>query len=202
MRLRSLFTVLAVASSLGLAVNCSNDSPTTPTAATPTQHGGANTTLLDAPITIIPLQRTAPLATDEVVQKRIGVLGGTLVLPNSGLTVVVPALAVTSPVTITARAFAGSNVAYEFEPHGLQFLAPVVMTQDLSKTQARSGGTIDPLLLYLGYFPNSSNITSVTELLSLQLNLPLQSSTGLIWHFSGYVLSTGRADESAPGEGQ
>ena len=201
MRLRSLFTVLAVASSLGLAVSCSNDSPTTPPAATPTQANGANKTLLDNPITITVLQRTSPLATNEVAQKRIGILGGTLVLPNSGLTVVVPALAVTSPVTITVTALAGSNVAYEFEPHGLRFLAPVVMTQDLSKTEARTGGTIDPLLLYLGYFPNSSDITSVTELLSLQLNLPLQTSTALIWHFSGYAVSTGRADEN-PGDGQ
>ena len=202
MRLRSLFTVFAVASSLGLAVSCSNDSPTTPPATSPTHAGGANTTILDNPITIIPLQRTSPLATNEVVQKRIGIFGGMLVLPNSGLTVVVPALAVTSPVTITVTALAGSNVAYEFEPHGLQFLAPVVMTQDLSGTEARSGGTIDPLLLNLGYFPNSSNITSVTELLSLQLNLPLQTATGLIWHFSGYVLATGRADENPPGDGQ
>jgi len=193
MRLRPLFAVLVVASSLGLAVSCSSDSPTTPPAATPTQRDHANTTLLSNPITIIPLQRTSPLATDEVAQKRIGLLGGTLVLPNAGLTIVVPPLALTSPVTITARALAGSNVAYEFEPHGLQFLAPVVTTQDLSNTEARTGGTIDPLLLYLGYFPNSSNITSVTELLSVQINLPLQTSTALIWHFSGYAYSTGRA---------
>src|SRR5262245_39080654 len=195
MRLRPLFTVLAVASSLGLAVSCSNDSPTTPPAATPRQVGGANRTLLGSPITIIPLHRTTPLATNEVVSKRIGLLGGTLVLPNAGLTIVVPALAVTSPVTITATALAGSNVAYEMQPHGLKFLAPVVATQDLSITEARTGGTINPLLLYLGYFPNSANITSITELLSLQLNLPLQTSTGLIWHFSGYIWATGRAEE-------
>jgi hypothetical protein len=201
MRLRPLFAVLAVASSLGLAVSCSSDSPTTPPAASPKQPGGANTTLLDSPITIIPLQRTAPLAANEVASARIGLLGGTLVLPNAGLTIVVPALAVTYPVTITATALAGSNVAYEFQPHGLRFLAPVVMTQDLSTTEARQGGTIDPLLLYLGYFPNSSDITSVTELLSVQVNLPLQTSVGLIWHFSGYALATGRADET-PGDGQ
>jgi hypothetical protein len=202
MRFRPLFTVLAVASSLGLGVSCSSDSPTVPPAASAPRGVGANPTLLDAPITIIPLQRTAPLAADEVTSARIGLLGGTLVLPNAGLVLVVPAFAVTSPVTITATALAGSNVAYELQPHGLNFLAPVVMTQDLSKTEARRGGTIDPLLLSLGYFPNSSNITSVTELLSLQVNLPLQTSTGLIWHFSGYALSSGRADESPSGEGQ
>ena len=200
MRLRPLFAVLAVASSLGLAVSCSSDSPTTPPAAAPTRGERAKTTLLASPIAIIPLQRTSPLATNEVAQGRIGIFGGTLVLPNAGLTIVVPPFALSSPVTITATALAGSNVAYEFEPHGLQFLAPVAMTQDLSVTEARAGGTIDPLLLFLGYFPNSSNITSVTELLSLQLNLPLQTSTGLIWHFSGYVLSSGRDDESPAGE--
>jgi len=196
MRLRPLLRVLAVASSLGLAVSCSNDGPATP-AAPPTQKqgNGANTTLLGSPITIIPLHRTTPLATNEVASKRIGLLGGTLVLPNSGLTVVVPPLAVTSPVTITVTGLAGSNVAYEMAPHGLTFLAPLVTTQDLSNTEARTGGTIDPLLLYLGYFPNSSNITSVTELLSVQINLPLQTSTALIWHFSGYAYSSGRAEE-------
>jgi hypothetical protein len=76
------------------------------------------------------------------------------------------------------------------------------MTQDLSETEARLGGTVNPLSLYLGYFPNSSDITSVTELLSLQVNLPLQISTGLIWHFSGYALSSGRADENPPADGQ
>jgi len=112
MRLRPLFTVLAVASSLGLAVSCSSDSPTTPPATRPTQRGAANSTLLSSPITVIPLQRTSPLATNEVASKRIGLLGGTLVLPNAGLTIVVPPFALTSSVTITATALAGSNVAY------------------------------------------------------------------------------------------
>jgi len=101
-------------------------------------------------------------------------------------------LAVDSHLTIAVTGLAVSNVGYEMAPHGLTFLTPVVATQDLSNTEARIGGTIDPLLLYLGYFPNSSNITSVTELLSLQINLPLQTAVGLLPHFSGYVFSSGR----------
>jgi len=172
------------------AVSCATEpTATTPSNGTPASSTGARR---DGAITVVPLLRTAPLATSQTVSAQIGTLGGRLSLPGAGLTVVIPPLALVTPVTITITAPAGSDVAYEFSPHGLSFVAPIVATQDLSVTQARAGGLIDPLSLFVGYYPDSSSITTVTELLNLQVNLSAQTSTALLRHFSGYMWSSGR----------
>jgi len=186
--------LVAALIALAGATACANDTSTTPSSSTPPARDSTASirgNLLSNAITINPLLRLNPLPSPQTVSKRIGSLGGTLSLPGAGLTVVVPPLAVLTPVTITVTALAGSDVAYEFSPHGLQFLTPVVATQDLSGTEARTGGTIDPLLLFVGYFPDDNNITSVTELLSLQINLLQQTSTALLPHFSGYTWACG-----------
>jgi hypothetical protein len=148
---------------------------------------------------VVPLQRTTPLPSAQSASARIGVLGGYLSLPDAGLTVIVPPFSVVTPVTITVTALAGSDVAYEFSPHGLAFLAPVVATQSLRNTDARAGGPIDPLTLYVGYFPDSSQITSVTDLLNVRVDLLGQTSTALLPHFSGYVWASGREGDSIDG---
>ncbi|MGH7619785.1 MAG: hypothetical protein ACREPM_21440 [Gemmatimonadaceae bacterium] len=195
MRIQSVvkFVVAVVGFAGGLSCAPDSSSPTAPSERTPTSSASR----LVTPVTIAPLERTTPLAKPETASARIGILGGTLSLPGAGLTIVVPPLAVVTPVTIAVVAPAGSDVGYEFSPHGLTFLAPLVATQDLRNTQAQSGGSIDPLLLFLGYFPDSSHPTTVTELLSLQVNLLAQTSTALVWHFSGYMWSSGLADDSA-----
>lgn len=176
---------------------CATDNSTSPASSTTTRDSTSiRGDVLQNPITIVPLQRIDSLPSPQTTSARIGILGGRLSLPGAGLIVVVPPGAVVTPVTITVTAVAGPDVAYEFSPHGLQFLVPVVATQDLSVTQARTGGTINPLLLFVGYFPDSSNITSVTELLSLQINLLGQTSTALLPHFSGYTWGCGRSDDS------
>jgi hypothetical protein len=180
---------LALVSLTG-AISCATE----PTAAIPSPAAPTASTIAtrDGAITIVPLLRTTPLATSQSVSAQIGALGGRLSLPGAGLTVVIPPLALVTPVTITVTAPAGSDIAYEFSPHGLSFLAPVVATQDLRNTQAQAGGPIDPLSLFVGYFPDSNSITTVTELLSLQIDLSAQTSTALLWHFSGYTWSSGR----------
>jgi hypothetical protein len=180
-----------VAAFIALAgtVSCATDATTSPSKRAPASNTAAP---LDSAIAIVALQRTAPLATSLTASARIGVLGGQVALPGAGLTVVVPPLALVTPVTITVTALAGSDVAYEFSPHGLTFAAPLVATQSLVNTQAQAGGLIDPLSLFVGYFPDSASITSVTELLNLQINLSGQTSTALLLHFSGYIWSSGR----------
>jgi len=195
MRLRSIgpFAMLAVIA--GAGISCSGDTPAAPATTAPVANSGggsARGALLAAPITVIPLQRTTSLAQSQSVSATIGLLGGRLALPGAGLTVVVPPLAVVSPVTMTVTALAGSSVAYEFAPHGVRFLAPLVATQDLRNTEAASGGTVNPLSLFVGYFPDSSNITSVTELLNVRIDLLAQTSIVSLWHFSGYMWSSGR----------
>ena len=107
----------------------------------------------------------------------------------------IPALALSSTKTISVTALAGNQVAYEFSPHGTTFNVPLVMLQDLSNTQAQNGGLVNPLTLSLGYFPNSSTPTTVTELLSVSVNLLSQTAAASIWHFSGYIVATGRDAE-------
>lgn len=198
MRLRSLSTGLSLVAACVIVASCSRDNPTSPQLTDPPRES-ARLGLLGSPTTIVPLQRTSALATNQTHSATIGLLGGSIAIPSAGFSLVVPPLAVLSPVTISVTALAGSNVAYTFEPHGLHFLLPVIATQNLSATDARFGGPVNPLSLIVGYFPSVTNLTSVTELLNLQLNLPLQTSTALLTHFSGYVWSSGRASESEEG---
>lgn len=90
---------------------------------------------------------------------------------------------------------AGDKLAYEFEPHGLKFTLPLVMTQNLTKTDA-SGGLLGLLNLKVGYFPDDKNVTSVTELLGVQLDLLNQTAITTLWHFSGYIVAVGRDGDS------
>jgi hypothetical protein len=75
--------------------------------------------------------------------------------------------------------------AYTFEPHGTTFLAPLVVTQDLRNTDARTGGLINPLSLFVGYFPDNNKVLSVTELLNVGVKLLRESAVFTVTHFSG-----------------
>jgi hypothetical protein len=200
MRVRSLAALVSlVAVSVTLAACGATDStaPTTPAAsalkAAPADAANASllTTLLGSPQTITPVHRSTPLAQSITVSKKIGILGGTIAIPQAGVSVVIPALAVPVTKTISITAMAGDKVAYEFEPHGLKFTLPLVMTQNMSKTDA-SGGLLGLLDLKVGYFPDSSRPTSVTELLGVQVNVLNQTAITTIWHFSGYIFAGGR----------
>jgi hypothetical protein len=152
--------------------------------------------LLSQPATVTPLRRAVALPTNVSASTLVGVLGGAVSIPSAGLNVVIPPLAVAPGTRITVTALAGSNVAYEFEPHGLRFAVPLVATQNLRGTQAQSGGLIDPLSLFAGYFPDATHQTTISELLNVNVNLLSQTSVFSIWHFSGYIIATGRAQPS------
>ncbi len=197
MRLR-LLTLSATMTAALLAYGCANDSITAP-ASTPVAAPAAASqsllgSLLGQTTTVTPLLRKTPI-TSVTASATIGPLGGVLALPSAGLTVVVPPLAVTKATKMSVTAVAGSSVAYEFEPHGIKFTVPLVATQSLKGTQAQSGGSINPLSLFAGYFPDSKQITSVSELLNLNVNVLGQTSVLTIWHFSGYIIATGRSSE-------
>jgi hypothetical protein len=204
MRVRSLAALVSlVAVSVTLAACGATDStaPIPPAASVtkpaPADAANANllTTLLGAPQTINPVHRDTPLATSITVSKKIGILGGTIAIPQAGVSVVIPPLAIPVAKTISITAMAGNKVAYTFEPHGLKFTLPLVMTQNLSKTDA-SGGLLGLLDLKVGYFPDNSNPTSVTELLGVQVNLLNQTAVTTLWHFSGYIIAGGRGGDS------
>jgi hypothetical protein len=200
MRRRILLLSTAIVAVVAAAC-VSTDVPTAPSGpaaeipsieATPASANLTNLLGLGNPVEVTPLQRTAPLANSVSTSAVMGPLGGTLSLPSAGLLVVVPPLALSSRQTITVTAVAGSNVAYEFAPHGLKFNVPLVVTQNLAVTQAGNNGLVSPLSLFAGYFPDSTKPTSITESLNVNVNLLNQLATFSVWHFSGYILASGR----------
>jgi hypothetical protein len=200
MRVRSVVTLAAVVgATITLAACGATDStaPTPPAIQSAPSDASSNLlgTLLGAPRTITPLKRKTPLAAPITVSKTIGILGGTIAIPQAGIAVVVPPLAVPSTKTITVTALAGDNVAYEFQPHGLKFTLPLVVTQDVSKTSATQNGLLSGLALKLGYFPDANHVTTVTELLNVQLDLLHLTAISTVWHFSGYIYASGRESE-------
>jgi hypothetical protein len=142
------------------------------------------------------LQRTSPLAAPITVTKVIGSEGGTLSIPQAGVTVTVPrgALATTTTITMTARA--GSLVAYDFAPHGVVFAKPLVFSQQLRGTNAT---LLSAPLLGLGYYEDPSLLGKtgglVSELLGGTVNTLSWTFTSTIPHFSGYIVTCGRRGE-------
>jgi hypothetical protein len=172
---------------------CVSDSPVAPPSA-PAAPASANASLLGLGGTTVvtPLHRTVSLSQSLSTSATLGPLGGTLSIPGAGVLVVVPPLALSSTQTITVTAVAGSNVAYEFAPHGLKFNVPLVVTQSLAGTEAGSKNPlVNPLSLFAGYFPDSTKPTSISERLNVNLNLLNQVATFTVWHFSGYILASG-----------
>lgn len=139
------------------------------------------------------LLRTTPLSANITVSQTIGATGGTLSIPAAGVTVVVPAGALSAPTLITMTARKGSLVAYDFAPHGITFAKPLVFTQKLQGTNA---SLLSVPFLQLGYYSDPSLLTSVggavSELLGGVTNLLSWTYTGEIKHFSGYMMGCGR----------
>lgn len=137
--------------------------------------------------------RDTPLARDIEVSATIGPKGGTLTIPEAGLTLVVPPKAVNANVTFTATALAGNAVAYDFQPHGMKFAVPLQFTQDLRKTSVLTLATAP--LLDGAYFADNRQVDRfsafalVNEISRANVDL-LRFRVGFpIEHFSGYLVS-------------
>jgi hypothetical protein len=176
--------------SIFLLAGCAHDStaPVEPTAIPPKP----NSALLGL-LPVRGVTRATPLAKDIAVSAVIGKKGGTISIPEAGLTLVVPAGAVSSDVRFTATALAGRLVAYDFQPHGTKFAVPLQFSQDLRKTSLLAALT-SPLLdgAYFNDLSNlnqSSGIALVSELRSATVNLLQFRASFPINHFSGYLIS-------------
>lgn len=188
------FTAL-VFSAIAL-VSCGIDQPTAVPRSEVAAPGAPNASLLTTVTSLLSvegLQRTTPLAAPITVSKSIGTDGGTLSIPEAGVTVFVPRGALTQPTTLTMTARAGSLVAYDFAPHGITFAKPLVFTQSLKGTNA---SLLTAPFLQLGYYPDANLLTKtgglVSELLGGTLNTLTWSFTAPIPHFSGYIVTSGR----------
>lgn len=151
------------------------------------------------------VHRGTSLPTDVAVTKTIGAAGGTISIPQAGMTITFAPGAVSAPTTITATANAGGYFAYTFQPHGITFNAPVVITQDMSdaSTTGLLGGLLSVQGGYMADGISDLNQTSGTVTVSEQLPaatawvpgangslIPVTSYS--IHHFSGYILTGGR----------
>jgi hypothetical protein len=128
----------------------------------------------------------------------IGPAGGVIVIPETGLTVSIPAGALSSFLSITITADP-DYVAYRMEPTGTQFLKDVTATQLFSATELASS----PLRsqLYVAYIADDSlNLSGKVPVLELEPTATIFSSRSpgvpyaqiwIIRHFSRYMLASG-----------
>jgi hypothetical protein len=132
------------------------------------------------------------------VSKTIDQSGGTISIPETGLTLSFPAGAVVAPVTITVTSD-DKYVAYRMEPTGTKFLKDVTATQLLNTTSIFGS----PLRsqLYAAYIPDDNvklsgkvpvlEIEPGTTIFSVLSSLLPQAHVWTIRHFSRYMLASG-----------
>lgn len=140
------------------------------------------------------LKRTEPLRETLAASAVIGPRGGRLHIPAAGVHVEFSRGAVTVPTRITVTALRGDNVAYQFEPHGLVFNAPVTISQSLRGTAAWKTSLAEEL--HGAYFDRLIVDPSETFARSLEKRAgKLRDSKNRlefsIEHFSGYMVSVG-----------
>ncbi|MDQ6611315.1 MAG: hypothetical protein M3Y64_02690 [Gemmatimonadota bacterium] len=136
----------------------------------------------------------SPLVQSAIIDNR----GGTIELKSLGLKITIPSGAITgAPIAITVKALAGSMVAYEFEPHGTVFAKPLKFEQSLDNTtweDIKFKGVLSG-----GYFQDAGqlNVMGGTALLNETYPVTVSSKNVSfdIWHFSGYMVATGRTAE-------
>ena len=195
--MRSTLRAVAVVGAVAFFTACQSDAPSDPK---PVRRApeAPSALLLSSPKTVNVLQRTTPLANPVTASATVGIFGGVLALPSAGLTVIIPPMAVTRTTTLSVTALPGSNVAYEFSPHGTTFGVPLIATQSLNGTNT-SGLNIG--LFFAGYYQSpadlGSGVATITEILNAGVSLPLQTVTFGIRHFSGYIVATGCEGDGA-----
>jgi hypothetical protein len=168
-----------------------------PTDATGPDRVVVGATPLDALTRVYVLQRTSPLERDITASARIGALGGTIVLPDRSVRLTIPRGALRTTTEIRVTAVAGSDVALEFEPHGLRFDRPVTVSVSLAGTRAEDNLLV-AATLFAAYVPDGragllpDGTALISEALRMALGLGRQARFD-VNHFSGYILATGRA---------
>lgn len=126
--------------------------------------------------------------------------GATLLLPGADFSLTIPAGALSGPTAITVTAKAGPFVAYDMQPHGLQFMKPVIAAQGLSNTAIY--GTDVGNSVRSAYLPEGRESIGADDLAA---PVEVEASTTILhgakalaesheWilnHFSRYILISG-----------
>jgi hypothetical protein len=201
---KAAYTVTAAALAVVLAA-CNTDAPTSPSfadsntvfaATSAPSIAGTTTDLATLNVSVSAALRTKPLAKDVIASAVIDSKGGSIKVPGTGFELKVPRYAVMQKTTFQVKALAGAIVAYEFQPHGTRFLVPLTFSQE---TKAIVGGSAG-LVPLLGYFSspaqlNHGNGTAAVSEISPAFEITDISGKkleGFIFHFSGYLVSSGR----------
>jgi hypothetical protein len=184
----SLCVVLAAA-----ALSACGSESTQPTALIST--GGPVLELFDPALEVDVLQRSTPLLHNFAAAAVIGRAGGTITLPEAGLSIYFPQNSVFIPTLVTVVAVPGTSVAYTFQPHGLVFRRPPVIAQDLRGTAAFG----DPAVrgrLEGAYLPDLAGLIGITARVREVRPTRVDVERGMMYfdvdHFSTYVASSGR----------
>ena len=143
-----------------------------------------------------PVRRQQPIPAEVSWSFDVGAAGTTVRYPSVGLTITVPAGAVSAPTHITVFCLRGAPLAYRFEPHGLQFAQPIQLTQSLHGLLL--GGASQPIpRLFAGYFADDSLATDsasgnarVIEILPVQIDVRAHNAILSVRHFSGYTVAS------------
>jgi hypothetical protein len=201
---RKFLTTASALVALGVVFACSSDRSVAPDVASwRSPVGLVRTDRGDPDIdTVVTLRRTAYLADDITESALIGPDGGEIDIDGTGARVVFPPGALSRQTRIAMTVKAGWNVAYEFGPHGISFDAPVAVQQDLSYTVANNVRAASKV--QAGYFQRSldtafldqsRSLARVSELRQVFVDRVLNSlvATFYIYHFSGYMMSSGFA---------
>lgn len=157
--------------------------------------GASRLELFNPALEVDVLQRTEPLLHNFAAARVIGRDGGTLRLPEAGLTVEFPPNAVRLPTLVSVTAVPGTAVAYVFQPHGLVFRQPPTVTQDLRGTQAFARPALRAGLEG-GYLPDLAGLLGLTarvrETRPTTVDVTGWAMRFEVDHFSAYIASTGR----------
>lgn len=190
LKAKLLVGVLGLAAA-ALVAGCNEFAATAPEAGSPRLSE-----VLAVPQTVTVLQRSEALLTGLSASADIGKAGGTIEIPGAGFKLVIPRDAVRPPsgsksVRITVKAPAGTDVAYTFEPHGLEFHSPVRFEQSTNHTIL--DGSISEPLVQGAYFTDEvvSGTATVTELLPAEVDMTGGKIKFYLEHFSGYLVAVG-----------
>jgi hypothetical protein len=192
-----LHRLAVVSAALVLAASCS-DAPT----ATPTRLDRLPimASQQDKVARVKLLKRTYTISEDIATSAAIGPAGGVLAVPEAGLLVYFPPGALVQSTLITATAFKGKNVAYDFQPHGLRFVTPIYVMQELVRTELNTARAMKKEMgIWAGYLANGTDdilpdgSATFSEVFNAFFDgtgsdrLAVFTTT----HFSGYAMASG-----------
>lgn len=137
---------------------------------------------------------------EERVSAVVGPDGGSLALPGSDFAMTIPAGALSDSRVITVTSKGGVHVAYDMQPHGLVFLKPVTIVQQLRNTAIY--GTGEARNVRSAFLPEGQEEIAADDSASpaeLAAGATLYYGTDVvaethIWylnHFSRYILISG-----------